>query len=280
LRSWLGAGHFLEETSGKPEELIIRRFGLHGICCWIAVWCLFLFTTAGLFILVDPSLLDDFGFRQPTSVESDLIDSTRPPTIARDSIADGPSGLAQRQGIEYDAQTTHQPRRDLAASNALPPLRVSATAFAAIAPAVVLSSALAADPPPVPGTTSSVRTGASAGTPASQPRVGADGDSSSPAAPVIAIIDQELIALMVKRGEDLIAIGDIISARLLFQRAAKAGHAQAALTLARTYDPNILGVLVKGMADVVKARLWYEEARSLGSAESVQRLELLAGRTK
>ena len=80
-----------------------------------------------------------------------------------------------------------------------------------------------------------------------------------------------------KKGEQFIAAGDVVTARIAFQRAAEAGDATAALALAATYDPTILAKLgVMGMgADVEQARIWYRMAESYGSTEATQRLQLL-----
>ena len=52
----------------------------------------------------------------------------------------------------------------------------------------------------------------------------------------------------------------------------------AALTLAGTFDPNVLKTLgfQEGAADIAMARLWYERAEKFGSAEAPRRLQLLA----
>ena len=82
---------------------------------------------------------------------------------------------------------------------------------------------------------------------------------------------------MLQRADDFIKAGDLSSARLLLQRAAEAGDARAALTLASTFDPNVLKSLgfADAGADVAKARLWYERAVKFGSAEAPQRLQQL-----
>jgi TPR repeat protein len=66
----------------------------------------------------------------------------------------------------------------------------------------------------------------------------------------------------------------------VFQRAAEAHDANAALALAATYDPTVLSKLgVVGMsADLEKARTWYQKAESLGSADAARRLRALANR--
>jgi hypothetical protein len=90
-------------------------------------------------------------------------------------------------------------------------------------------------------------------------------------------LDPENIALLVNEAQKHIATGDVVTARMIFQRAAEAGDANAALALAATYDPTVLAKLgVMGMgADVEKARAWYRMAESFGSAEAKQRLRSL-----
>src|SRR5262249_34698252 len=45
---------------------------------------------------------------------------------------------------------------------------------------------------------------------------------------------------LLRRADELMAIGDIAAARLLLQRVAEAKNAQAALRLASTYDPAVI----------------------------------------
>ncbi|MEH2611747.1 hypothetical protein [Bradyrhizobium sp. AZCC 1693] len=93
-------------------------------------------------------------------------------------------------------------------------------------------------------------------------------------------LDPNEIASSLRRADDLIASGDLAAARLVLRRAANAGDARAAMTLAGTYDPVILEKLgVHGFVpDVAMARVWYEKAKKFGSAEAPQRLELLASK--
>lgn len=90
----------------------------------------------------------------------------------------------------------------------------------------------------------------------------------------------ELGALL-KRGNALSSLGDLVGARLVFERAAQAGESRAALALASTYDPVVLEQLgERGLApDIVMARFSYEKAKSLGSKEAPERLEVLASRS-
>ena len=102
----------------------------------------------------------------------------------------------------------------------------------------------------------------------------------SPPAPPIRRVDPADIELLVKQGEQFMAVGDVAAARIVFQRAAQAGDAAAALAMGATYDPLVLNKIgVVGVtADPDKARGWYVKAQQLGSPEAPRRLELLAHR--
>jgi hypothetical protein len=98
--------------------------------------------------------------------------------------------------------------------------------------------------------------------------------------PTVRVLDADAITLLMKRGEQLVEAGDFAAARTLFQRAAEADNAAAAIALGATYDPIVLaGMRAVGIdADVGKARFWYQKAVSLGSSDAKRRLELLANR--
>jgi hypothetical protein len=85
------------------------------------------------------------------------------------------------------------------------------------------------------------------------------------------------IASLVKRGRDLIAAGDIASARLVLTLVAEAGDAEASFMLAGTFDPAVLANLraVGVQGDPAKARAWYARAAELGSSEARQHLQAL-----
>jgi TPR repeat protein len=104
-------------------------------------------------------------------------------------------------------------------------------------------------------------------------------ESTIPPVPV-RHLDPSEIASALSRATALIASGDLAAARLVLRRAADAGDARSAMTLAETYDPAILGKLgVHGVVpDLDKARGWYEKARQFGATEAAQRLELLASK--
>ena len=101
-----------------------------------------------------------------------------------------------------------------------------------------------------------------------------------PASKATRVLDPEEITLLIKQGEQFIAAGDVVTARIVFQRAAEAGDADAALALGATYDPIVLANLgVAGLgANVEKARIWYQKAENLGSTEATRRLAILENR--
>ena len=76
-------------------------------------------------------------------------------------------------------------------------------------------------------------------------------------------LDQDEIAILYRRSQDLITQGDIAGGRLLLTRAAEAGDARAALALGATYDVAVLGKLaVLGvMADAAKGQGVVREGR-------------------
>jgi hypothetical protein len=75
----------------------------------------------------------------------------------------------------------------------------------------------------------------------------------------------------------MFAKGNIASARLLYERAADAGEARAAVKLGETFDPvyldgsNLRGT--KGEPDT--AVFWYRHARDLGATGIASRLKKL-----
>jgi hypothetical protein len=93
-------------------------------------------------------------------------------------------------------------------------------------------------------------------------------------------LDAEAIKLLLQQGEQFVGSGDLVTARLVYRKAAEAGNAAAALALGATYDPVVLAKIgVRGMgADVEKARGWYEKAKEFGSPDAPRRLEMLANR--
>ena len=85
------------------------------------------------------------------------------------------------------------------------------------------------------------------------------------------------IAGLLARGDWLLATGDITAARLLYERAADAGEARAAVRLGETFDPVYLdGSHVRGLqGNRDMAASWYRRARDLGATGVASRLKKL-----
>jgi hypothetical protein len=80
---------------------------------------------------------------------------------------------------------------------------------------------------------------------------------------------------LLKRGRDLMAAGDIASARLILTRIAEGGSVDACLALAGTFDASVLADMhvVGVQPDPAKARAWYLKAAEQGSPEARRRLQ-------
>jgi TPR repeat protein len=82
-----------------------------------------------------------------------------------------------------------------------------------------------------------------------------------------------------RRGNEMLNLGDYAAARLLFGRAAQAGHADAMLALGRTYDPASVDSRVpKPGLDREAAIRWYTLAAAAGSQEAADALQQLRRR--
>ena len=62
----------------------------------------------------------------------------------------------------------------------------------------------------------------------------------SPAPALILKLEPDELALLLRRGQDMLKLGDISGARLVLRRAAETGNSEAALMLAATFDPIVL----------------------------------------
>jgi type II secretory pathway predicted ATPase ExeA len=87
------------------------------------------------------------------------------------------------------------------------------------------------------------------------------------------------VAVMVRRGNQLLAAGDVISARRFFERAAAAGDAAAACGVGKSFDPLFLRQMgARGLSgDAVTAIVWYRKATEAGNREAQERLRRLGG---
>ena len=87
---------------------------------------------------------------------------------------------------------------------------------------------------------------------------------------------------LLEHGDSLLFTGDVVSARLFYERAAAAGDGRAALRLGATFDPGFLSRagLGKVQADAAQARLWYNRALDLGARDTKRQLDNLTSRPR
>ena len=92
------------------------------------------------------------------------------------------------------------------------------------------------------------------------------------------VLNADEIATLIKRGKAFMTDGDVVAARLLLQRAAEAGSADAALALGASFDPLIIkqAGAIGVRTDAAEARRWYQQAAALGSDAASKQLAKLA----
>jgi hypothetical protein len=90
---------------------------------------------------------------------------------------------------------------------------------------------------------------------------------------------EEMVGLLMRRGNTAIADGDIIAARMLYERAAALGSAAAATSVGKTYDMEfLLHAGVRGIpADQTSAVAWFRRAAALGDQEARAQLARIEG---
>jgi TPR repeat protein len=94
-------------------------------------------------------------------------------------------------------------------------------------------------------------------------------------------ITADMLALLLRRGDALLALGDVSAARLLYERAAAGGDGRGATGAGKTYDPVfLLAIGARGIqADPVAAANWYRKAVELGDRSAVERLTQMSQRS-
>jgi hypothetical protein len=114
--------------------------------------------------------------------------------------------------------------------------------------------------------------------PAGRPEPGPP--AASPSTVALMPADRDRALALLRKGEEQLAQGLVAPARLLFERAADLGLAEAAMALGATYDaveldkPNLRGI----GADAKEAKRWYERAAELGATEADLRLRRLGAK--
>lgn len=97
--------------------------------------------------------------------------------------------------------------------------------------------------------------------------------------PAKLLVSQDQEQKLLERAAKLVEVGEISSARLMFEHLAKKGSGLGAMALAQTYDPiyfQAMKTLGGISADVEKARKWYRIAAELGREEANTRLSVLS----
>ena len=105
-------------------------------------------------------------------------------------------------------------------------------------------------------------------------------DGMAPANVLPSVKDErarEAADVALRRGDEAMRLGDIVSARRFYEFAAASGIAVAATAVGQTYDPRYLKFAgVRGVkANAETARGWYERAARQGDARAAQLLQSL-----
>lgn len=119
-----------------------------------------------------------------------------------------------------------------------------------------------------------VSTGPTTAAPAPASAPAAAVTTAAPVAQPVVPLDEAAQAKQIAKAREFLGIGQVGAARLLLQRVADAGSAEAALLLGDTYDPVRLFQLgARGLVgDTEKATFWYGRADELGSPEAKARI--------
>lgn len=197
------------------------------------------------------------------------------PIVGTRTVPPTSSQSPSRDEIAVALRTAHQ---NVAPAETAAPLAAVAPVVAAAPPAPPAAAAPAAVAPPAamaPPVAAAAQVVATASPVAAPPPAVA----APPvvAAPAARKISPDELATLMSRARTLLAAGDLPSARLLLERAAEGQDANAALLLARTYDPLIMGTqdTRNTLTDPELARTWYQRAAQLGSADAQRRLSQL-----
>jgi hypothetical protein len=85
-----------------------------------------------------------------------------------------------------------------------------------------------------------------------------------------------MMATLMERGAAMAAAGDIVAARLFYERAAAAGSGQAAIEIGKTYDPQYLAQIhsVGIRANPMLAASWYQRAIAMGDTDAASLLRV------
>ena len=156
-----------------------------------------------------------------------------------------------------------------AAPNTAPSLATVAPRAVTPAPAAPVTPSVVAPPPPPVAAAPPVTVATAAPSTIAAPQ---------PQSEAVRSLDPREVAALIRRGQDLLASGDVQSARLLLMRGAEARDARAALLVGTTYDPALLRQIGADgpLADIAQARIWYQRAKEWGEPDAQRKLDALA----
>ncbi len=178
------------------------------------------------------------------------------------------TGIPAREDAAARPEMTSTPATPepaaLATENAPSPAPTAGAPFAAANPTDTAPASAAISVGPAPSATTAPAATSSAN----------ELSAATPEAPTTGLPETRLsaadAAALLARGDVLFSKGDVVAARLFYERAAYAGEGQAALRLGETFDPAFLDQarLRGARGDLSTALSWYRRARDLGVAEA------------
>ena len=231
-----------------------------------------------------PDLLGDMPWSDPKPSAPFVM--PRSPQSQSFGLPQPPTSLQPAAKVTPPAPKTSAPARPLVVASPPAPVAPAPQVFAPPTPTVQAAPAPVVAPSPIEPPARSVEPAPSVARPVvPEPPVAPAVVQSAPAtepgrsrAPSVAVVPlaPEVIAMLLKRGDEQFAIGDISAARLFYERAAEASSGLAARQMARTFDSAFLPAAVDGaLADPVRARQWYQRAATLGNTDAAARLKAL-----
>jgi len=242
----------------------------------VATAAIGVFFGIGLYLLVHPTeaMLAGLGVRDSGAAvyplrsgvvpraEADAVPIRPAPETPGSGTAALPVLLVEPGRTAFDAPLP--PNRDAAKNPvATPPVDEVTANPAVAAPADATAPALSSV-----ANDATIAASAADTTPTPEPAPRPRAAPSSEAAPGPGISGAE-IAELLSRGDALLRLGDVASARLFYERAAAAGDAQAAMRMGATFDPAFFG-RAGGRGDPAEARAWYRRAADLSAAEAAR----------
>jgi hypothetical protein len=164
------------------------------------------------------------------------------------------------------------------ATSAAAPKAATAPAISAAAPKAAAAPAIPAAVPEAAAAPAIPAAVPEAAAPSAAPRPGLGAAAAAPGAqqaaspppPTSPRLSTEEMATLLARGDSLLSVGDVASARLFYERVADAGGGLAAIRLGETFDQFFLDrVRLRGVrGDPGAALFWYRRARDLGATDA------------